>query len=204
MEELRPPVAAQMSHIEFSRWYWSVESLHMFCELLGLSRSGTKSQLRERIAAKLGGTEAGASETPKRKPKSSFNWAKEPLEATTIITDSVSFGPNLRGWLKKQIGPRFVCHSDFMAWIKSNEGATLADAIEAWHEIERERSQPGFRREIALCNNYLRYLRAIRDDYPDMSQEDAMRCWQKKKLRPAQDGFVIYERNDLRFIEQAK
>ena len=102
--------------------------------------------------------------------------------------------------MKAQIGKSFVCHSDFMTWVKSNEGATLGDAVEAWYVLENRKLAPSFRREIASCNNYLRYLRDIRDHHPDLSLHDAIACWDQKKIRPAVDGFVIYEPSDLTYL----
>ncbi|MEM1197203.1 MAG: DUF6434 domain-containing protein [Pseudomonadota bacterium] len=137
----------------------------------------------------------------KARRKSRFNWSNAELNEHTRITDNVSFGPNVRNWFKRRIGPAFVCHSDFMDWVRSNTGATLGDAIEAWYTLEKREAEPGFRHEIALCNNYLRYLRDARDDNPALSHEQAMECWHAKKLRPASDGFVIYEKDDLRFLD---
>ena len=87
-----------------------------------------------------------------------------------------------------------------MAWVKANAGSTLQDAVDAWYVLEARKLDPEFRREIASCNNYLQYLRDIRDDQPDMRLEQAKRCWDEKKVRPAKDGFVIYEPLDLRFL----
>lgn len=201
-DEIRPPVDPGMGYAEFARWYWSVECLHDFCDRLGLSRAGTKAVLRERVMDAMGRPQTKEKTLATRLPNGRFNWSKETLDAATIITDSVSFGPNVRNWFKDQIGPQFVCHGDFMDWVKSNIGATLGDAIQAWHALESRKDDPAFRREIAECNNYLRYLRAIRDHNPALTAQEAMECWHAKKLRPALDGMVVYEKGDLSFLEQ--
>lgn len=200
-DDIRPPIDPTMGHKEFARWYWSIECLHAFCEKLELSKAGTKAELRSRVGSAIGGAKPKTDTSSGSKPKSRFNWSKEVLDEATIITGSVSFGPNVRSWFRDQIGPKFVCHGDFMNWVKSNTGATLGDAVEAWHALERRKADPAFRREIAVCNNYLRYLRAIRDQNPELTAQQAMECWHAKKLRPAVDGMVVYEETDLRFLE---
>ena len=149
----------------------------------------------------MGGPQTDQSKPYRSKSRSRFNWSKEALSKATIITNSVSFGPNVRNWFKGQIGPKFVCHGDFMDWVRSNLGSTLGDAVDAWHALEQRKEDPKFRRDIALCNNYLRYLRAIRDQNPGLTVQQAMKCWHAKKLRPAIDGMVVYEDTDLRFLE---
>lgn len=195
--EKRPPINATMDALEFERWYWPVDALKEFCQRLNVPASGSKAELRERVAFSL----RNPGKVPpksRRKPRSQkFNWAKEQLARDTRITDDVSFGPNVRSFFKSEIGARFVCHSDFMDWMRANAGATLGDAIEAWHLLEQRKDDPSFRREIAACNNYLQYLRDARDQVAGMSLEDAKTCWDYKKMRPAKDGIVVFEMSDM-------
>ncbi|MEM1437343.1 MAG: DUF6434 domain-containing protein [Pseudomonadota bacterium] len=198
-EPTRPSLEVVKSREEFERWYWPVELLLQFCDRLGVSKVGRKDELRERVACVLAGTE------PPRRPRravASKHWGTKALSLETVITPGISFGPNVRGFLKSQIGSDFVCHSDFMDWVRENAGATLEDAIEAWHLLEARKDNPLFRREIATCNNFLRYLRDVRDANPQLTLDQAKACWDYKKLRPAQNGYVIYEKADLRYLER--
>ncbi|MEM1035981.1 MAG: DUF6434 domain-containing protein [Pseudomonadota bacterium] len=200
MDEVRPNFTTDLSADEFLRWYWPVSILKAACESLGVPSAGLKSDLRERVAFALRNLDAPVPTPNKVKAKSRFNWAKADLKLETEITDSISFGPNVRNFFKAQIGKSFVCHSDFMAWVKANVGSTLQDGVDAWHILEARKLDPDFRREIASCNNYLQYLRDIRDNHPELSLDQAKRCWDEKKVRPSKDGFVIYESSDLRFL----
>lgn len=203
VDEIRPDVSLAISREDFERWYWPVEDLRIFCDLLDVSKAGRKAILRARVAAALSGEPLPKPSSRKRSTFSSFNWAKEALYSHTTITESITFGRNVRQFFKEEIGSKFVCHSDFMDWVKANPGQTLHDATEAWKALEARKADPEFRRNIAECNNYLRYLRDIRDDNPQMSHEQAKQCWDQKKIRPARHGFVVYCRDDLRFLGQA-
>lgn len=200
-DEKRPPVSEHLSAVEFARWYWPVKHLEQFCDRLKISSAGTKAEMRERVIFALDNPDMPPPKTSRRKPKDNFAWASAPLTGGTIITDSVSFGPNVRSFFKQEIGKKFVCHSDFMDWMRSNVGNTLDDAVSAWHVLEDRKLDPTFRREIAECNNYLRYLRDIRDDNKSLTLDEAIACWDQKKIRPAKDGFVIYEKTDLLFLQ---
>lgn len=202
--QTRPPVDRRMSRAEFERWYWPVSELLKFCEQLHLPKSGRKKDLRERISKCLAGIQPPQTILAERKIRDDFDWKSAKLSRETAITESITFGPNVRRFFKSQIGSKFVCHSDFMEWVKTNIGLTLSDAVEAWHMLEARKSDPEFRREIAECNNYLQYLRDFRDSNPTRSIGDAKECWDQKKLRPAEDGRVIYQVDDLQFIPEAQ
>lgn len=202
-EDLRPPVDFEMSHSEFERWYWPVAALKSFCDGLNLSKAGRKAELRARVSQALSGDDVERPKSRAYETRDSFDWKRTKLSPETQITDSITFGPNVRAFFKSQIGARFVCHSDFMDWVKANAGLTLRDAVEAWKLLEDRHNDPGFRREIAECNNYLQYLRDIRDANPKLSLDDAKQCWDQKKIRPARGGIVIYEESDLRFLSAA-
>jgi len=203
-DEVRPDVNEHLSADEFARWYWPVTHLAEFCDRLKISSSGTKAELRTRIMFVLDHPGAPLPKAHSRRPTDKFPWATAVLTPDTVITHGVSFGPNVRSFFKQEIGKKFVCHSDFMDWVRSNVGSTLGEAVSAWHVLEDRKLDPGFRREIAECNNYLRYLRDIRDQNKDLTLEDAIYCWEQKKIRPANDGFVVYEKADLDFLEQSR
>ena len=199
-DPIRPGISLDLDVNEFERWYWPVADLQEFCQRLGVSLSGRKAELRERVAAALSGEKSPVRKQRLKPSAPSFDWAKAALTDGTVITETITFGRNVRGYFKHRIGKRFVCHSDFMDWVRAHPGLTLNDAVMAWEALEARKEDPEFRREIAECNNYLTYLRDIRDAHPDLTHEEAKRCWDQKKIRPAQKGLVVYEDTDLRFL----
>ena len=103
--------------------------------------------------------------------------------------------------MKEQIGSKFVCHSDFMDWVKANVGKTLADAVRTWNELEDRKKDPNFKRNIAPQNMLAQYARDFFADNPDRTHADMMRCWKLKKALPNQ-GRVLYEASDLLLQER--
>ncbi|MEM7653336.1 MAG: DUF6434 domain-containing protein [Pseudomonadota bacterium] len=198
--EVRPPVDPNMASEEFLRWYWPVDLLKSFCDALSIPASGLKAELRHRVAFALAHPGQPLPKPKRKRTDGKVNWAKQTLVPSTVITEAISFGPNVRNFFKQEIGSAFVCHSDFMDWVRANVGATLSDAVVAWRVLEHRKDDPDFRREIAQCNNYLQYLRDARDAVPSLSLEDAKACWDVKNRKPAQDGHVVFERSDIRVL----
>ena len=199
-KETRPALGELKSSAELRRWYYLKTELSAFCKANGISRAGGKFELIDRIAEYLDTGQATAKH--EAKPASRFNWAKADLSLNTVITDNVTFGKNVRTFLASQIGKQFVCNSDFMNWVKSNEGKTLKDAVAAWHRLEKRKLDPNFKRDIAPHNMLNQYTRDFFAGNPDKTRADMMRCWNLKKRLP-NSGRVRYEPSDLLLEEPA-
>ena len=196
----RPNFAEIANGAEFNRWYWLKREMVQICKELGLPGTGSKFELRDRIMFALdnGGK---LLPTPKEKVLSRFNWAKGELTPKTLITDNISFGQNLRKFMKAQIGEHFSFNTDFMAWAKEHPGRTLEEAVQKWLELENRKKDPAFRSQIADHNMYNQYLRDIMDDNPGLSAAQARTCWEHKKQLPTEDGFIRYEATDLNILD---
>ena len=190
----KPDPTAKMTAAEFDRWYWDKPELTAICVAQGLPKTGSKDTLRRRVLQFLETGEAPRDAARKRPAK--FNWAKAELTAETRITDPMSFGPNVRRFFASQIGPQFVCHSDFMDWVRANPGETLGAAIEIWHQLEARKDDPAFRRKIAPHNNFLQYLRDYRDANPAHSQHQAKAAWERRKHQPIEGERIVYHPDD--------
>ncbi len=185
---------------EFNQWYWLKEELVDICQRSNLPTYGRKFDLRDRIMFALDNGGKVKPEPKKEKTRSKFNWAKSELTVDTRITDTITFGPNFRRFMKNQIGPKFSCHSDFMDWVKSNAGKTLKDAVEEWNSLERRKENPGFKRDIAENNMYSQYIRDFLEDNPNYTIKDVKKYWLLKKQLPMKNGLVKYEKSDLELI----
>ena len=196
----RPDFSDIATEKDFNQWYWTKEELISICKKAQLSFSGSKEDLRQRISQAFNNTYTKDKKNKSKKAASKFNWAKEKLQLSTIITDNVSFGPNFRNFMQANIDRKFSCHSDFMDWVKANIGKTLADAIVQWNILEDRKKDPDFRRKIANHNRLSLYVRDFLEDHPDKSFKDALRLWNIKKQLPVQNGMVKYEKKDIELL----
>lgn len=196
--EQRPDLTTLSTSQAFRRWYFLKSELVEFCKAKGIPATGNKIEVSDRIASYLDSGQIPKA-APKKRGSSKFNWAKSELTLETIITDSVTFGKNFRGFMTTQIGSQFVCHSDFMDWVRAHSGKTLADAVEAWHALEARKLDPTFKRDIAPQNMLAQYTRDYFEDNPNGSREELMRLWNIKKSLPNEKG-VIYHPSDLGLI----
>lgn len=195
----RPALSPALSPEDFWNWYWTREELSAFCQDEGLRQDGNKAALFARVHAALDGRD---DPTPKRKRgKGATNWARDALALETVIDEGVSFGPNFRGFMSSQVGKAFSCHSDFMAWVRSHPGSTLADAVAAWRMLEARKEDPDFRREIAADNQYLQYVRDYLDAFPHDRAEAARAAWLKRRGMPAPGGRIVFDRRDRTLLE---
>lgn len=185
---------------EFNQWYWLKEEMVAICKRSGWPTKGRKFDLRDRIMYALDNNGKLKPKKKKQQTTSTFNWAKSELTLETKITDNVSFGPNFRRFMKSKVGNTFSCHSDFMDWVKSNEGKTLAEAIEKWFELEKRKEDPNFERTIADHNMFAQYTRDFLADNKNKTLSDAKKYWNLKKRLPTKNGFVRYERSDLELV----
>ncbi len=197
----RPDFSNIKSGTEFNHWYWLKEEMIEICKQAGLPVTGRKFDLRDRIMFALDNNGKIKPQSKKKKVLSSFNWSKSQLTLETVITDNISFGPNFRRFMAGQIGNKFQCHSDFMDWVKSNEGKTLEDAVLKWLELESRKDDPSFRRGIADNNMYSQYIRDFLDDNPRQNLKNVRKFWLLKKQLPSEDGFIRYEKSDLDLIK---
>ena len=191
----RPPFGDIRTGKEFNRWYWLKAELVAICREAGLPAHGRKFDLRDRIMYALDHEGARLPEPAPSHQDSHFDWAKSNLTPETLITDSVTFGPNFRRFMQGQVAGRFRCSAAFMDWVKANTGRTLKDAVAAYEAQERKHQTTP--RPIAAGNMYNQYTRDILADNPQLGPDDARNYWLRKKTMPTEDGFVRYARTDL-------
>ena len=160
-----------------------------------LPYSGSKQDLVERIQAFLGGQAVTISE--RRKASSRFDWQRAPLSLETVITDNYSTTRQVRLFFEKHLGMPFSVNVAWMDWMKNHVGFTLADAIQAWHSIQREMATRTTPTDIAPQFEFNRYMRAFRKNNPTRSREEGVYCWKiKRSLR----GPRVYDDADVLWL----
>ena len=195
MGETRPELSTIRDPAVFVDWYWLKAELVAHCRAVGLSTQGNKAELTDRIAHFLA-TGEHRRPAPRRRSTSSFDWANAEITPATIITDNDRNGVNVRRFFAAELGEGFAFNIEFMAWMRANVGATMADAVEEWRAIDHRR-RAGERSAIPVDNQFNRYVRDFFDANPDRSMDDARACWAAKRGRP---GPNRYETADLEVL----
>lgn len=197
----RPILDPSLDAETFDSYYWYRSELQIFAKLLGLSRAGGKFEIHDRISHYLRTGEK--LEPVKQKPTSKFDWAKERLTHDTVITDSYKNSQNVRGFFESEVGSSFSFSIDLMNFMKDNQGAKLADAVDYYKEREKA-IQNGYQQKIEEHNQFNLYTREFLADNPTLGREEANKCWAViiDTPRPGSKGRDIrYSRDDLKFLD---
>lgn len=190
----RPEIHNIQTGDELKKWYWLKSELVALAKTIGISYTGAKFEILNRIANKLDGKNVISISKPPK--KSNFNWSKDLLTLNTIITDSYTNGPNTRAFFKNHCGEKFHFSIPFMSWMRKNQGRKLKDAVTEWKRLEKLSKNPNFKSEIPAGNQYNKYLRDFFADNPTRTIEEARYFWKLKRSLPL--GRHIYERSDLK------
>ena len=193
MIETRPEISQITSVTELRRWYWYRTELELECKRRKLKTAGGKFTLLERIAHFLDTGERKWPGDIQAPMKSKFDWHSAALTPETVITDSYRNSQNVRRFFKSQLGDDFKFNIPFMAWMKENVGATLADACQAYEEMKAL----GFPSEIPEHNQFNLYQREFLADNPDKGLDDVRIYWLLKIKLPSETGRHEYDRSDL-------
>ena len=190
----RPNLDSDISVKDFTDFYWLKAELVDFCKKEGLSRSGSKIEITNRISNYLKTGEKEISKLKKSKPTSKFDWNKEPLSLETIITDNYKNSENVRAFFQEHTERQFKFNVKFMNWMKKNIGKTLQDAINQWEVFELEKKNRTAPKNIAPQFEYNTYTRDFLADNPNLTKADAIRFW---KIKRSIRGGNEYKKSDL-------
>ena len=191
----RPELTTRLDVKTFRDYYWLKEELVAFCRTQGITASGGKFAVADRIAVFLESGRVITSKDLKRvRISSSFNWSTETLTPETLITDSYKNNANVRAFFVSQVGPSFHFSIDLMDFMKAHHGEPLSKAVEEWRRLQAAK-KAGYKPKIPFHNQYNRYLRDFLADNPDKTKADALRIWNLKKALP---GDMTYSAADLK------
>lgn len=190
----RPNLDRTISLSDFNDFYWLKQELIDFCKTVGITTTGGKIEISNRIRQYILTGEVAKRETKKIKLKSKFNWSNEKLTRMTIITDNYKNGENVRRFFVQEIGSHFSFNVIFIQWMRDNVGKSLDDAIIQWNRINELKKDKNYISEIDPQFEYNRYMRAFLNDNSDLSSKDAMKYWKlKRSLRETNE----YDKKDL-------
>ena len=187
---LRPILSKDISIQEFGDFYWLKEELQFFCRDNGLSASGAKVDISNRIKTFL---QTGVIEKPSRQAKSkTISDKRDPLTLDTVITENHRCSQEVRAFFKTAIHPNFHFSTYIQNYFKSNIGKTYHDVIQAWHEEKQRKKDPSYQKEIAPQFEYNQFTRDYFADPNNIgkSREEAIEAWNAIKKLPGSNKYI--------------
>ena len=112
----KPILDKEISVEDFNDFYWLKKELVHFCRILGISSTGGKIEISDRIRTYLLTGKIVKQVKKTHKSKSKFDWANEILTENTLITDNYKNGENVRIFFIQEIGSHFSFNVIFMKW----------------------------------------------------------------------------------------
>lgn len=198
MEYLRPLLEQKLKVEEFRSFYWLKEELQIFCRENGMSASGSKMEIADRVAAFL---ETGERQLPRKIRKSHTKETKTVmLDLDTIITENHRCSQAVRAFFKSQI-PSFHFSTFIQNYFKENVGKTYRDAVSAWYAEEERKKNSSNKKEIAPQFEYNQFIRDYFSDSKNKGKkrEDAIAAWQTIKKLPGNNKYIstsVSEKNE--------
>ena len=188
MNDKRPNLNKSISIKDFKDFYWLKVELVDFCREIGISSSGGKIEIANRITEYL---ETGkvVKITAIRKPK--LPKPTEPITKETIIGIEYRTYKEKKEFLQSVIGNQFHFTIHLLDYFKNNTGKkTYDDLINEWYKEQELKKDPNFIKEIAPQFEYNAYIRDFMKDNPNKTRNDAIKYWKIKKSKPGNNKYL--------------
>ncbi|SEO04870.1 hypothetical protein SAMN04488134_103220 [Amphibacillus marinus] len=185
---MRQNLTRAISIDHFKEFYWLKKELQSFCRQYGISATGSKVELAERIETFL---RSGEIKEPIRKPRpSSQSKAETQLSLDTIISDDHRCSQHVRAFFKTVI-PTFHFSTYIQNYFKSNIGKTYRDAVAAWYQEQERKEDPAYQQEIGPQFEYNQFIRDFFADPKNKGKRhrEAIACWSEIKKRPGSNKY---------------
>ena len=185
---LRPNLTKDISFQSFKDFYWLKEELQAFCRESGISASGSKIEISDRIETIL---QTGEIKKPIRKSSINKKIKKQvDLSLDTVITENHRCSQDVRAFFKAAI-PNFHFSTYIQNYFKSNIGKTYRDVVNTWHEEEERKKDPTFKKKIAPQFEYNQFTRDYFADPKNQgkTRSEAIEAWNKIKKLPGSNKY---------------
>lgn len=185
---MRPELKRDLDVQEFQSFYWLKEELQTFCRKNGMSASGSKIEITDRIAAFL---QTGEIQKPLKKRKSPTNEAiLTDLNLDIVITENHRCSQTVRAFFKSEI-PKFHFSTYIQNYFRENEGKTYRDVVNAWYKEQERKKEPLYKKQIG---SQFEYNQFIQDYFADPKnkgnyREDAIKAWYEIKKLPGSNKY---------------
>lgn len=185
---MRPNLTKDITIQSFKDFYWLKEELQTFCRENGISASGSKLEISERIEIFL---RTGEIKKPIRKSNRKKKTVPQAeLSLKTVITENHRYSQDVRAFFKTII-PRFHFSTYIQDYFKNNVGKTYRDVVEAWHKEAKHKKDPSYRKNIAPQFEYNQFIRDFFSDPKNQgkSRMEAIDASNKMKQLPRSNKY---------------
>ncbi|HDX9578540.1 TPA: SAP domain-containing protein [Bacillus pseudomycoides] len=186
---MRPNLTKEISVQNFKNFYWLKEELQSFCRENGISASGSKIEISDRIETFL---RTGEIKKPHRNAKDNNKpRTNSELSLDTVITENHRCSQDVRAFFKEVISPKFHFSTYIQNYFKNNVGKTYRDVVAAWHEEEERKKDPAFKKEIAPQFEYNQFTRDFFADpnNKEKTRKEAIEAWSNIKKLPGSNTY---------------
>ncbi|SER79713.1 DUF6434 domain-containing protein [Psychrobacillus sp. OK032] len=193
---MRPHLTKSISLQSFKDFYWLKEELQTFCRENGLSPSGSKIEISNRIETFL---RTGEIIKPVRKSNENRNTQSQlDLILSTVILENHRCSQNVRAFFKTVI-PNFHFSTYIQNYFKQNAGKTYRDVVDAWYKEEERKKGPSYKKKIGPQFEYNQF---IRDFFADpnnhgKSREEAIEAWNNIKKLPGSNNYISNHKSHI-------
>lgn len=176
-----------MSVQDFKDFYWLKEELQLFCRENGMSASGSKIEISDRVETFLLTGEIKKPSRNVNKPQT-----KGELSLDTVITENHRCSQEVRAFFKAVISPKFHFSTYIQNYFKNNVGKTYRDAVDAWYEEEKRKKNPSYQKKIAPQFEYNQFIRDFFSDVKNKgkSRAEAIEAWNEIKKLPGSNKYT--------------
>lgn len=186
---MRPILTKEISIQDFMDFYWLKEELQSFCRDNGISASGSKVEISDRIETFL---RTGKVKKTQRNSKSiNKPRTNSELSLDTIILGNHRCSQDVRAFFKSVI-PKFHFSTYIQNYIKNNIGKTYRDVVDAWYEEEKRKKDPSHEKKIPPQFEYNQFIRDFFSDSKNKgkSRAEAIEAWNKIKNLPGSNKYI--------------
>ena len=185
---MRPDLTKDISVQCFKDFYWLKQELQTFCRENGLSASGSKVEISERIEIFL---QTGEIKAPIRKSKDNRKAVlQKELSLDTVITENHRCSQDVRAFFKSVI-PAFHFSTYIQEYFKRHTGKTYRDVVQAWYEEEERKKDPTYVKKIGPQFEYNQFIRDFFADPKNKgkSHKEAIKAWNNSKKLPGSNRY---------------
>lgn len=193
----RPILSRELQYDSFTKYYYLKEELVTFCRENGLSTTGGKQEITNRIEHFLKTGEKLICSIMKRK-NADTNLNKISLES--LIEENFVCSEKNRAFFKSVLGDNFLFKVAFQKYLKNSAGKTYSDAVNEWYKIQEDKKKNIGKSQIDSQFEYNTYIRDFFKENSNKVLKEAIKCWKYKKSLA---GHNRYERQDLSAIEES-